>query len=206
MNMGELITRDVMTVREVADVLGVSYSAVDRAIGKLFPDMKQNGIATHLSEVHVTAIKMEIGKHHNLFSTEKVQSATTDLEMELLANKVMMWQAEKISRLRAENKQLSTTVNMLTHSNKTYTTTEIGKELNFKSPQEFNTALSGMKVIFKVNGTWVLTSQYAGQGYTETKQQEVNGIVIYNTQWTDKGRVFLLNLFPDRINKKEELI
>lgn len=196
--MGELITRDMMTVRQVAIILDKDESTI-RKIGKnLFPNIFQNGKTTYLTEAQVTAIKLNLGKNSELPKTK--------LEKQLLIRQAIQLQDELIAELQAENQQLSSTVNMLTHSNKTYTTTEIGKELNFKSPQEFNAILHGMKVIFKVNGTWVLTSQYAGQGYTETKQQEVNGIVIYNTQWTDKGRVFLLNLFPDRINKEEELI
>lgn len=218
--MGNLITRGTMTVKQVADALGVSCELVTKKIRELFPDKMEQGKTTYLNEEEATAISIiikhnphfvrsyEVGKHQDLFSTENPRNVTevhTDLEKELMIHQAMQWQTEKISRLRAENQKLSSTVNMLTHTAKTYTTTEIGKELEFKSPQEFNSVLHEKKVIFKVNGTWVLTSQYAGQGYTDTKQQEVNGIVIYNTQWTGKGRLFLLNLFPDRINREEAI-
>lgn len=95
-----------MTVKQVAETLGVSYSSIDRAIDKLFPDIKQNGKTTYLNEGHVTAIKLEVERHHNLFSTEKVTSAQTDLEMLLLSKKVDQWKDGKIATLQSENEKL----------------------------------------------------------------------------------------------------
>lgn len=68
------VTEKMMTVREVAMAMGVSYSSVDRAITKLFPDKKQNGKATFLNEYEVSLISKEIKGHHNLFGTEKVKN------------------------------------------------------------------------------------------------------------------------------------
>jgi len=87
-------------------------------------------------------------------------------------------------------------INLLTHTKKTYTTTEIAKELGFKSAVELNKKLQEKGIQYNLNGTWVLTSKYADKGYTETKQSlKANGIVVYYTRWTQKGREFLLELF-----------
>lgn len=82
--------------------------------------------------------------------------------------------------------------NLLVHSNKTYTASELATECGFKSANAFNKDLHERKIQYKVNGTWKLYSEYDGKGYTETKQTEKNGIIIYNTRWTGKGRKFLL--------------
>ena len=81
---------------------------------------------------------------------------------------------------------------LLVHSNKTYTASELATECGFKSANAFNKDLYERKIQYKVNGTWKLYSEYDGKGYTETKQTEKNGITIYNTRWTGEGRKFLL--------------
>ena len=82
---------------------------------------------------------------------------------------------------------------ILVHTKKTYTTSELATELGFKSANALNKDLSEKKIQYKVNGTWKLYSKYDGQGYTETKQTELNnGTIIYNTRWTGEGRQFLL--------------
>jgi hypothetical protein len=79
--MNEVATEKTMTVKEEASAMGVSYSSVDRAITKLFPDKKQNGKATFLNEYEVSLISKEIKGHHNLFGIEKVKNTTTNLEI-----------------------------------------------------------------------------------------------------------------------------
>ena len=81
---------------------------------------------------------------------------------------------------------------LLVHSNKTYTASELATECGFKSARAFNKDLEERKIQYKVNGTWKLYSEYDGKGYTETKQTEINGTTIYNTRWTGEGRKFLL--------------
>ena len=60
----------------------------------------------------------------------------------------------------AENKN-----NLLMHSEKSYTITEIAKELGYNSAIEFNRLLYKDKIIFKQNGTWIPYSQYSKCGY-----------------------------------------
>jgi len=87
-------------------------------------------------------------------------------------------------------------INLLTHSKKTYTTTEIAKELGFRSAVELNKKLQEMKIQYKVNGTWVLSAKYAESGYESIKQTTLpTGKIVYDRRWTQKGREFLLDLF-----------
>lgn len=97
-----------------------------------------------------------------------------------------------------KNIELECKVNRLIHSEKLYTSTEIAKELGFKSAIALNKKLEEKKIQYKVNGTWVLSSQYSECGYTSIKQSEFeNGNVIYSRKWTGLGREFILNIFQN---------
>lgn len=102
---------------------------------------------------------------------------------------------ESDARKKAENK-----VAILTHVNKTYTMTEIAKELNLKSANELNKILADMKIQYKSNGTWVLYSKYSNLGYEDIKQEVLdNGKVVYHRKITQLGREFILGLFNQKI-------
>lgn len=101
---------------------------------------------------------------------------------------------ERMARIEAERKNA-----ILMHVNTTYTATEIAKELNMKSANELNKALSKMKIQYKVGNTWVLYSQYSNKGYEEIKQETLdNGKVVYHRKFTQMGRDFILNLFSGK--------
>lgn len=98
---------------------------------------------------------------------------------------------EKQKRIDAEKKNA-----ILMHVNKTYTVTEIAKELGMKSAQQLNQALSEKKIQYKQNETWVFYSKYANLGYSEIKQEVLdNGRIIYHRKITQLGRAFILDLF-----------
>jgi prophage antirepressor-like protein len=98
---------------------------------------------------------------------------------------------ERSARVEAER-----TNSILMHVNKTYTMTEIAKEIGLKSAVELNKILSDKKIQYKVNGTWVMYSDYSNCGYEEIKQEVLdNGRVIYHRRITQLGRKFILNLF-----------
>lgn len=80
------------------------------------------------------------------------------------------------------------------HVNKTYTVTEIAKELGLRSAIELNKILGKMRIQYKINGTWVMYSDYSNLGYDEIKQEVLdNGKVIYHRRITQLGREFIIN-------------
>lgn len=86
----------------------------------------------------------------------------------------------------------------LSHSDKTYTTTELAKELNFTSAKALNKELEERKIQYKVNGTWVLSSKYSDKGYVESKQKILDsGHIIYFTKWTEEGRRWIIDLLSN---------
>ena len=112
----------------------------------------------------------------------------------LSALKALVESEEEKQRLYLEKAQIEEEKNRLIHQDKLYTTTEIAKELGFKSAKAFNEFLKEKKIQYKVNDTWVLAARFSESGYTEIKQTELdNGKIIYNRKWTGTGRDWLVN-------------
>lgn len=118
-------------------------------------------------------------RKHGIYATDKVIDDilnNPDFGIELLTK----LKEERAARLAAEKKNA-----ILMHVNKTYTMTEIAKELGLKSAIELNKLLAEKKIQYKVNETWVMYSQYSDLGYEEIKQEVLdNGKVIYHRRIT----------------------
>lgn len=103
---------------------------------------------------------------------------------------------KELVKIEEEKIALEYRVNNLVHSKKLYTTTEIAKELGFKSANALNNILEEDKIQYKVNGTWVLCSKYSDKDYVSIKQTELdNGKIIYDRKWTGVGRDFLIRKY-----------
>ena len=128
-------------------------------------------------------------RKHGIYATETtIESmiSNPDFAIQLLTT----LKEEKAARIEAERRNA-----VLMHTTKTYTTTEIAKELGLKSAIALNNKLAEKKVQFKQNGTWVLCSKYADLGYTDIKQSVLDsGRIIYDRRWTQDGRAFILEL------------
>lgn len=99
---------------------------------------------------------------------------------------------------RSKRKEAEQVVTILTHTNKTYTATEIAKELGFKSAIEFNQRLADKHIQFKQNGTWIPYADYAQQGWFEIKQEVLdNGHIIYHRRITGLGRKAFNQMFKE---------
>jgi anti-repressor protein len=195
--MKELSQERMMTVKELADVLSVAESTVRNKVSEMFPEIVRNGVATYLNEQQATEIKKAIVPR-DLTLKSKLENSVTDVEMMERAQSVQLWMADKIRQLRAENTELTKTVNILTHVNKTYTATEIAKELNMRSAQELNKELEKRGIQYQSNGTWVMYSKYSSLGYEEIKQKTLDsGKVVYDRHFTQIGREFIIKMFSD---------
>jgi anti-repressor protein len=134
-----------------------------------------------------------IRKHGAYMTPETIEKALTDPDTIIKLATILKEERQK--RLEAEQ-----TNAVLMHVNKTYTATEIAKEIGFKSATALNRDLGKKRVQYKQNNTWVLYSNYANRGYTEIKQEVLdNGKVIYHRRWTQLGRKFLLDLYREGV-------
>lgn len=183
-----------MTVKEVAEILNVSEKHILVTTKKLLPDKLKNGIKTLYNEAEVTAIKLQIEKNPYLYQSVELK---TELEKKLIIAQAIDILQNDIKELQQENLQLKSDVKLLVHDfQKTFTTSEIAKELQMKSAQELNKKLVEMKIQYKRNNTWVLYSPYSEKNYTSIKEQKLeSGQIVYDRNWTGEGRMFILRLF-----------
>ncbi len=94
-----------------------------------------------------------------------------------------------------EKERIQSLNNALMHVSKSYTTSEIAKECGLKSAKLLNAVLCNKGIQYKQNGTWLLYAKYAEMGLVEVKQGTTeHGHIYYNSQWTQKGRQFILAL------------
>ena len=131
-------------------------------------------------------------RNHGLYATDNVIDNilnNPDFGIELLTR----LKGERAARVEAERKKA-----ILMHVNKTYTVTEIAKELGLRSATQLNKILAEKKIQYSVNGTWVVYSKYSDLGYEEIKQEVLDsGKVIYHRRITQMGREFILSLFQN---------
>ena len=86
------------------------------------------------------------------------------LEESLLNPDVLIRLATQLKEEREARVQAEARVAILSHVRKTYTTTEIAKELGMSSAVALNRLLCERRVQFKQNGTYVLYAEYAEHG------------------------------------------
>lgn len=133
-------------------------------------------------------------RKHGIYATDNVIDNilnNPDFGIQLLTK----LKEERAARVEAERRNA-----ILMHVNKTYTVTEIAKELGLKSAIQLNKILAEKKIQYQVNGTWVMYSEYSNLGYEEIKQEVLDsGRVIYHRRITQLGREFILQLFADKV-------
>ena len=128
-------------------------------------------------------------RKHGIYATDNFIDQilnNPDFGIELLTK----LKEERSARIEAEKQ-----VAILTHVNKTYTCTEVAKELGLKSAIELNNRLKELGVQYKVNQTWVPYTKYATLGWFDIKQEVAdNGHIIYHRKITGIGRQGIINL------------
>lgn len=128
-------------------------------------------------------------RKHGIYATDNVIDQilnNPDFGIELLTK----LKEERSARIEAEKQ-----VAVLTHVNKTYTCTEVAKELGLKSAIELNNRLKELGVQYKVNQTWVPYTKYSTLGWFDIKQEVAdNGHIIYHRKITRIGRQGIINL------------
>lgn len=101
-----------MTVREVAESLGVSYDTINNSVKRLFPDIVKNGKTTYLNEAQIACISKELKNNVQVTNQltfeagSKVKNTTTELE--IISNAVSAFNAlkELYARKEAELKSV----------------------------------------------------------------------------------------------------
>ena len=99
-----VVAEELVTTKELAQMLGVEVTAIKRAVQKLgavLHRVERNNQGGYLfTEKQATIIKQEIQKHHNL-ATRRIDTVSTDYEMELMTQKVIAYHAQKAAEYKS---------------------------------------------------------------------------------------------------------
>lgn len=142
-----------------------------------------------------------------LESAKPYQVPTTFREALLLAAEQQGKIEEQQKMLAAKDEQVSALTNRLTEmsakvsyldqilqNKSTVTITQIAQDYGV-SAKSLNKTLHQMGIQHKVNDQWILYAKYLTEGYVHSCAVEIPSAfgtrVKYNTQWTQKGRLFL---------------
>ena len=109
-------------------------------------------------------------------------------------------QVEKNEKLQEENLRLlqsEANLNRLMHSERTYLSTTLAKELGLRSAKELHEILNRVGVIYKRDRAWVPYVKYEKYRLIESKSELIHKsdgstIEVYSSRWTQTGREFLL--------------
>ena len=109
-------------------------------------------------------------------------------------------QVEKNEKLQEENLKLlesKANLNRLMHSERTYLSTTIAKELGLRSAKEMHEILNRVGVIYKRDRAWIPYAKYEKFKLIESKSELIkksdgNVVEVYTSRWTQAGREFLL--------------
>lgn len=130
-----------------------------------------------------------IRKHGGYLTPDKIEEVLSNPDT--IIRLAMQLKDEQSKRRDAEQH-----IAILTHTNKTYTATEVAKEIGMRSAAELNRWLESEKIQYKVNGTWVPCAGYANLAWFEIKQEELDsGRIIYHRKITGIGRDGIINLY-----------
>ena len=107
-------------------------------------------------------------------------------------------QGEEIVKLSNEvmtMKPKATYYDLILNNPSTVTITQIAQDYGM-SAKKFNQILSDFRIQHKVNKQWILYADNINKGYVQSKPTNIplaHGTekVVYNTEWTQKGRIFL---------------
>lgn len=144
----------------------------------------------------VAAVKEERAKNAALLAERQA------MQQQLIADEEKIEQKQQI--IREKNKEINELkertqyLDIIMASKALLTTTQIAQDYGM-SAKAFNRILAENRIQYKQNNQWLLKYPYTAEGYVSSKTIILdNGTTILNTQWTQRGRLFLYKFLKRR--------
>ena len=157
---------------------------------EVLPNIRKNG--AYLTEQKIEEV---------LSNPDTIIKLATDLKKEREEKEKLKLQVTQNKQIIGELKPKADYTDKILNSKSTMTVTAIAKDYGM-SAIEFNKKLHELKIQYKQSGQWFLYEKYQRCGYTHSKTTEYkrsDGSIgsNLNTEWTQKGRLFLYNKLKD---------
>lgn len=214
------------TVRKYLQDLSVATSCDDDELPDFIPEnifyrlaMKaKNETAEKFQTLVADEIIPSIRKHGAYATDDVIENILNNPDFGIQLLEKLKEERERSKKLETEKKSLeletiemaktiselepkANYVDVILQSKATVCTTQIAQDYGM-SAKAFNKKLKELGVQRKVNGQWILYSQYQGKGYVHSNTVNItrsNGQpdVVMNTEWCQKGRLFLYELLKN---------
>lgn len=141
-------------------------------------------------------------RKHGMYATEStVEQMLNDPDTAIqLLETIKQERAEKalLEQQIAEYEPKISYLDTILSSKDTVTITQIAADYGM-SAQAMNKLLNELNVQHKVGGQWILYRKHMRHGYTKSHTTEIpkadgTSMVVMNTKWTQKGRLFIYDL------------
>jgi len=195
--MNDLSKEKTITIKEVAEVLGVSIELITKKIRELFPDKMENGKTTYLNEAEVTAVNLTIKQNPYLVQSYEVK---TKLEKALLIKQALQFQEEMIIELQSENQELKSVVKDMTpkaleydtfiNNDNTQKIGDVAKILGIK-PNTLHQMLRDAKILKKNYVPYAEYEQYFNTVESSTR----GGFNVFTSYINSRGVSYIAKRF-----------
>jgi phage antirepressor YoqD-like protein len=211
-----LIVEDkpMMTVKEVAEALGVHIDTVNSWVKKLYPDLPRNGVPTMLDEAQATEIKQGIERsgRSDLRNIPQLQNVQTELEIAAMTAKVLGYWKDRAESLAVEVAGKTEALALAAPKVEAFDRfigasgslciMDAAQTLG-QAPLKFFDKLEAAGMIFRRGNDWLPTQYYIEKAYFEVKTRTFGegeqARITKQTRVTPKGLDGLAKLFSAQV-------